>query len=102
MFINDPLNKPNHIKALWIKNSPCADCSRALLEYFNSCRKPTIYVGRIWHLYDINDDQGLVHLMKAGFKITVWETLHTMMYGSDQMTANYLHKLETQTREGHY
>ena len=61
--------------------------------------KPTIYVGRIWHLNDKNDDQGLINLMKAGFKIKVWETLHTMMYKSDPITTNYLDKLETQARK---
>ena len=101
MFIKDRSNNPNHITTLWIKNSPCADCSRALIEYFNHYRKPTIYVGRIWHLNDRNDDQGLINLMRAGFKIKVWETLHTKMYGSDPITTNYLYKLETQAREAH-
>ena len=101
MFIKDRSNNPNHITTLWIKNSPCADCSRALIEYFNHYRKPTIYVGRIWHLNDRNDDQGLINLMRADFKIKVWKTLHTKMYGSDPITTNYLYKLETQAREAH-
>ena len=99
MFINDRPNNPNHITTLWIKNSPCADCSRALIEYFNHYCKPTIYVGRIWHLYDKNDDQGLINLMKAGFKIEVWEKLHKMMHGSSATTTNYLSKLEKKARK---
>ena len=99
MFINDISNNPDHIKALWIKNSPCANCSRALLEYFNHYHKPTIYVGKIWQLNKRNDDQGLINLMKAGFKIRVWETLHAKLFPIPDLTAkNYLYKLETQAR----
>ena len=98
MFINDKSNNPNDITTLWIKNSPCADCSRALLEYFEDHHKPTIYVGKIWR-FDDKDNQELINLMKAGFKIKVWETLHNIMYGSDPITTNYLDKLETQARE---
>ena len=100
MFINDPLNKPNHTKALWIKNSPCADCSRALYKYFNHYHKPIIYVGQVWRLRNRNDNEGLKNLMKAGFEIKVWETLHTKMYGSeDSKTADHLDKLEKEARE---
>ena len=99
MFINDPSNNLNDIKTLWIKNSPCAKCSRALLKYFESHHKPTIYVGRIWHLKNKNDDQGLVNLIKAGFKIKVWEELHNMMYGSSTKTKNYLNEIEKQARK---
>ena len=92
MFINDKSNNPNDITTLWIKNSPCDKCSRALLKYFNNHPKPTIYVGQIWR-FDDKYDQGLINLMKAGFKIRVWETLHNMMYGSDTKTKNHLSKL---------
>ena len=98
MFINDISNNPDHITTLWIKNSPCADCSRELIEYFENHHKPTIYVGKIWH-FDDKNDRGLINLMKAGFKIKVWETLHNMMYGSNPTTEDHLHKLETQSRE---
>lgn len=90
MFINDRSNNPNHITTLWIENSPCARCSRALLEYFKNHHKPIIYVEKIWHPNDRNDDQGLINLMKAGFKIKVWG-----MFGS---TVKYLHNLEKQAR----
>ena len=94
MFINDKSINRNLIKELWIKNSPCVHCSGALLDYFKkNHHKPTIYVGRIWHFNDKNDDQGLINLIKAGFKIEVWETLHDMMYGSDTRTKDYLRKL---------
>ena len=98
MFINDISNNPDHITTLWIKNSPCADCSRALLEYFENHHKPTIYVGKIWR-YDDKNDCGLINLMKAGFEIKVWETLNNMMYPLHTKTPDHLHKLETQARE---
>ena len=32
------------IHSIWIKNSPCADCSRLLIDHFSMrCTKPTIY-----------------------------------------------------------
>ena len=103
MFIKDRSNNPNDITTLWIKNSPCDKCSRALLEYFKDYHKPTIYVGKIWRPNDRSDDQGLINLMKAGFKIEVWETLHTPKYiPLYTKTVDHLHKLETQARGAYY
>lgn len=101
-FINDRSNNPNDITTLWIKNAPCAKCSRALLEYFESHRKPTIYVGRIWRLDNENDKQGLINLIKAGFKIKIWEELHNMMYRSSTKTKNYLKEIEKQARNNQH
>ena len=97
MFINDRSNNPNDITTLWIENSPCAKCSRALLGYFKNHHKPTIYVGQIWRPNNRNDDQGLINLMKAGFKIKVWGMFS--MFGS---TAKYLHNLEKQAKVKQY
>lgn len=89
---------PQNITALWIKNTPCANCSKALVEYFKNHDKPTLYVGQIWHLSDRDDDQGLVNLIKAGFKIKVWEKLHNIIHRSNTRTAEYLQRLETQAK----
>ena len=102
MFIKDRSNNPNDITTLWIKNSPCDKCSKALRKYFEDHHKPTIYVGKIWRFDNINDDQELINLMKAGFKIKVWETIHKLKYRLYNETVDHLHKLETQARGAYY
>ena len=88
-------SKTKYIDRIYIKNSPCYDCSQALCDYYErKRRKPTIYVGRIWYLDDIIDDEGLRHLMRRNFKLKVWEELHERMYPSgDTTTHNYLRRL---------
>ncbi|XP_019849039.1 PREDICTED: uncharacterized protein LOC109580384 [Amphimedon queenslandica] len=94
-FISDNQN-PKTVTDLWIKNSPCASCSQSLIQYFKDCpKKPTIYIGRIWHLNDSFDDQGLIDIIEAGFTLSVWGELNALLYGSgDTTTASYLNKLK--------
>ena len=72
---------------MWIKNSPCSYCSKELLNYFRGYPKPTIYVGKIWRTGDMNDDNGLIDLMRNGFSIKVWTDLHNKVYGRSNSTA---------------
>ena len=71
-----------NITTMWIKNSPCAECSKVLVRFFKNCdNKPEIYVGRTWHPKYHANREGLIQLMRQGFKISVWEEFHLMMYG---------------------
>lgn len=63
------------INSIWIKNSPCADCSRRLINYFSMrFTKPTIYIGKIWDGDDSNNRQGLKNMIMKGFTLEVWNT----------------------------
>ena len=109
VFINTPGGKhaeilfitskkqPLHISTMRIKNSPCHNCSTELINHFrHQCQKPTIFVGRIWRLYDPSDREGLQQLLINGFDIRVWQTLHNKMYGSDTSTENYIRQLQNE------
>ncbi|XP_019854781.1 PREDICTED: uncharacterized protein LOC109583766 [Amphimedon queenslandica] len=93
-FIDD--NKdPFEITDLLIKNSPCHECSEKLLKHFEDLNnKPTIHVGRIWHLYDSDDDNGIIELLKDEFDIIVWEDLHSLICTKHpSLTSNYIKRL---------
>ena len=80
-----------NITKIWIKNSPCAQCSRVLIQFFNNCRKPIIYVGRIYRPDNQEDHEGLMNLVQQGFELNVWETFHTMKHDPySRKTHNYL------------
>ncbi len=53
-------------------------------------------MGRIWHLGDTQDDNGLKEMMREGFKLKVWNKLHNRMYSGDTTTANYLKGLRNE------
>ena len=107
VFINTPGGKhaeilfitskkqPHHTSTMKIKNSPCHNCSTELINHFRrQHQKPTIFVGRIWHLDDSSHRKGLQQLLKNGFNIRVWKKLHDKMYGSDTSTENYIRRLK--------
>ena len=109
VFINTPGGKhaeilfitskkpPHHTSTMKIKNSPCHNCSTELINHFHHQRqKPTIFVGQIWRLYNINDREGLRQLLINGFDIRVWNTLHDKMYGLDTITGNYVRQLQNE------
>ena len=63
------------IHSIWIKNSPCADCSRRLINHFSMrSTKPTIYIGKIWDGGDSDNRQGLKNMIMKGFTLDVWGT----------------------------
>lgn len=94
MLISSDINLKS-ITTIHIKNSPCHDCSKALRNHFRTISpKPTILVGRVWHLDDEDDKKGLQQLLKEGFKIGVWDRLHKRMYGRDTQTRNYIQQLK--------
>ena len=105
MFINSPggphaeimlINSNERPKKIYITNSPCQNCSNALRQHFAySSSKPTILVGRIWHLNNEEDDEGLRQLLREGFNIEVWDELHERMYPNDSLTRNYIQKLKS-------
>ena len=90
---------PYKTHTIWIKNSPCARCSKVLINFFSNNRKPKIYFGRIYRLDDDEDREGLIDLLQNGFELEVWETLHTMMYGSHNRTAHkYLRQVKQEAQ----
>ena len=85
---------PETITSIYIKNSPCSACAIKLITHFNKCqKKPTIFIGKISHLRDPNHKKGLQKLLKNGFEIQVWQTLHDLMF-STRMTEKYIQKLK--------
>ena len=90
----------HNITKIWIKNSPCAGCSRVLINFFQHCRKPIIYVGHIYRPNDQEDRKGLNNLCQQGFELEVWETLHTMKHGPySRITHNYLRDVKEEARD---
>ena len=76
VFVEDPdTPNPEDITGLWITNSPCYNCAQRLIKHFKSCRtKPDIFIGNIYQQEKEKNDEGLLDLMKEGFKIQVWES----------------------------
>ena len=96
VFCEDTTVQAQNIRELWIKNSPCHNCAAALIEHFDEDNpKPTIYIGRIWRLYNTQDDNGLKDMMIQKFQLKVWDKLHYRMYPGDTTAANYLKRLES-------
>ena len=90
-FIFTRKTQAHKITKIWIKNSPCAGCSRVLINFFQHYRKPIIYVGHIYRPNNQDDREGLKNLCQQGFELEVWQTLHTMMHGPrSRITHNYL------------
>ena len=74
------LKESNNLKSisyLYIKNSPCAECSSVLIKSYKMYPdKPKIYIGRIYNLDNTKDKEGLKHLLLEGFEIEVWKSLN--------------------------
>lgn len=87
--------KPEDIRTIHIKNSPCCNCAKRLIKYFEDCQqRPTIYIGQIWRLHDSEDKEWLKAMLKKGFNVTVWDELHNKIYSeNDSTTKNYLEDL---------
>lgn len=53
------------ITALWISNSPCAECSKKLLEFFKEkVEKPTLYIEKIYKGDWKNNREKLIQLVE--------------------------------------
>lgn len=78
---------PGRITALWITNSPCAECSEKLITFFkNKVEKPTLYIGKIYKGdWDANRKK-LIELVKNGFNIEVWEELNQLLFPDNGIT----------------
>ena len=100
MFTQQKLRPKSTITNIRVTNSPCLNCARALVTYFQNIRnKPTISVGRIYGLGDPNSQPsvgGLRTLKDAGFPLEVWRGANQILFGpnGDQgATANFLRQL---------
>ena len=76
-------DKPDKIKTIWIKRFPCAHCSQILSNFFRYYNKPRLYIGRIYRPYNDNDREGLKNLIREGFEMEVWKSLHDKTYSID-------------------
>lgn len=103
VLLEEPNETLRNITYLYIKNSPCAECSSLLIQYYRAySRKPKIYIGRIYNLEDTNDKEGLKKLLVEGFEILVWEELNERLKNRvpndkkerAKYTNNYLKKLK--------
>ena len=95
---------PNNITKIWIKNSPCSKCTKVLSELFiNTVDKPVIYVGSIYEPDDHDDRKGLLLLLRQGFRIEVWKTMNTFLYGEkNDSSARYLCSLRVEVERKKY
>ena len=70
-----------------------------LINFFQHCRKPIIYVGHIYQIDNQEDREGLKNLCQQGFELEVWETLHTKKHGPhSRITHNYLRDVKEEVR----
>ena len=91
IFVHTTSVSASDIHSIWIKNSPCADCSRLLIDHFSMTdSKPTIYIGKIWDGDDGDNRQGLRNLIIEGFMLKVWDTPRNK---NIEHTKDYLDKL---------
>ena len=82
---------PNNIHSIWIKNSPCGDCSSFLINHFSTTHtKPTIYIGKIWEGDNRYNCQGLRNMIMELFTLQVWDTPRNR---DIQQTKKYLAEL---------
>ena len=51
--------------------------------FFRYHNKPRLYIGRIYRQDNDNDREGLKNLIREGFKMEVWKSLHDKMYSID-------------------
>ena len=91
IFVRTTSIPASNIRSIWIKNSPCADCSSLLINHFSMTdMKPTIYIGKIWDGDDSNNRQGLRNMIIEGFVLKVWDTPRNK---NIEHTQDYLDKL---------
>ena len=91
VFVNTTSISASDVSSIWIKNSPCADCSRRLIDHFSMTDiKPTIYIGKIWEGNNRYNCQGLRNMIMEGFTLQVWNTPRNC---DNQQTREYLAEL---------
>ena len=92
------------ITRMWIKNSPCSKCTKVLSKFFvNTVHKPVIYVGSIYEPDDKEDRDGLLSLLREGFRIEVWNTMNAFLYGEkNDLSEIYLGRLREEVRRKEY
>ena len=94
------------IDKIWIKNSPCANCSQKLLNCFKGIRKkPEILIGRIYRLDDKDDFKEMKNLYANGFEVRTWNEF-LMHSDSDKQpeqtqTARYIRDMKQKTVSYH-
>ena len=76
------------ITEIKIKNSPCIDCAKSLVWFYKSNRitankLPVIYIGSIYRNKNTSDydEDAILCLLYAGFRVYVWYKMHVAMYG---------------------
>ena len=75
MFCEDTTIKAQNIRELWIKNSPCGRCSRALIRRFKYInKKPKLFIGSMYKLGDQENYKEMVKLSKEGFQLEIWKS----------------------------
>lgn len=91
----------NSITEVWLSNSPCANCSKELLDlYKDSSHKPTIYIGHIYKLQNHYNKKEMVNMARAGFKLEIWEEFSKVKYGKiNRQTQNYLREVGNEAAE---
>ncbi len=90
--------QPDQITELYTKESPCYTCVCKLIQHFKHCnKKPTLFLGKIRHLHNVSDREGLRQLIQEGFDIALWTHLHYLMLGDDTTSINYINELKNET-----
>ena len=87
-------------KIIWISNSPNRNEADQLIHVFEQYDdKPVIYIGRVYN-YTSDDRQGLKELVKAGFKLRVWENVsRKIQTGYDIHLGLYIQSIVEEAKE---
>ena len=102
VFCEDTTVKAQNIRELWIKNSPCGRCSRALIRRFTYInKKPKLFIGSMYKLSDQENYKEMVKLSKEGFQLEIWKSFlehNYNMRAEFTKTAKKLQKIKEQAQ----
>ena len=102
VFCEDTTIKAQNIRELWIKNSPCGRCSRALISHFKYInKKPKVFVGGIYKLDNEEYYKEIMKLLKEGFQLEIWKSFlehNYKMRAEFTKTAKELQKIKNKLK----
>ncbi len=88
--------RPESVKRIWIKNSPCAKCSSVLMDHFrNVLKKPELLIGKAYKLDDENNFRGMVDLCADGFSLGTWNDYIAYTDSQQTLMAKYIRDIQS-------
>ena len=90
------------ISHIWIKNSPCSECSKKLSNFLTNKGQVHIHIGHIYQPHDEKHFKGMVKLSRKcrNVQFSVWKTFNDKKYiKPNYETSNYLKDVETDAQK---